>query len=99
MATAVTTPSTSVHEKLNKSPGKVGLALFGPALVIGFGYAAMHLVSDLSARRTCSHRVLAARMAANHSGPGWGSVRSLAMAWVLTLPASILLASTLFWLF
>jgi phosphate/sulfate permease len=27
------------------------------------------------------------------------SVRNLAMAWVLTLPASIVLAATLFWLF
>jgi PiT family inorganic phosphate transporter len=48
MATAAPTISPSVHDKLNKSPGKIGMALFGLALVVGFGYAAMHLVSDLS---------------------------------------------------
>jgi len=38
-------------------------------------------------------------MAANHSGLQWSTVRSLAMAWVLTLPASIILAAFLFWAF
>jgi PiT family inorganic phosphate transporter len=38
-------------------------------------------------------------MAANGSGLQWGTVRSLAMAWVLTLPSSIMLAASLFWLF
>ncbi len=48
MATVAPALPSSVHEKLNKSPGKIGMALFGLALVVGFGYAAMHLVSDLS---------------------------------------------------
>ena len=48
MATAAPVLSPTVHEKLNKSPGAIGIALFGLALVVGFGYAAMHLVSDLS---------------------------------------------------
>jgi PiT family inorganic phosphate transporter len=42
---------------------------------------------------------LAGTMAANHSGLQWGTVRNLLMAWVLTLPASILLAGFLFWVF
>jgi len=42
---------------------------------------------------------VAGTMAANHSGLQWGTVRNLAMAWVLTLPASILLSGFLFWLF
>jgi PiT family inorganic phosphate transporter len=42
---------------------------------------------------------VAGTMAANHSGLQWGTVRSLAMAWVLTLPASIVLAAGLFALF
>src|SRR6202041_2090547 len=37
--------------------------------------------------------------AANHTGLQWGTVRNLAMAWVLTLPASIVLSASLFWLF
>jgi PiT family inorganic phosphate transporter len=48
MATASSAVAPTVHEKLNQGPGKVGVALFGLALVVGFGYAAMHLVSDLS---------------------------------------------------
>ena len=38
-------------------------------------------------------------MAANRSGLQWGTVRGLLMAWVLTLPASIILAGFLFWAF
>ena len=42
---------------------------------------------------------VAGTMAANHSGLQWSTVRNLAMAWVLTLPASIVLSATLFWAF
>jgi len=40
---------------------------------------------------------VAGTMAANHSGLQWSTVRNLAMAWVLTLPASMLLSGFLFW--
>jgi PiT family inorganic phosphate transporter len=42
------TPSSAVHAKLSKSPGKIGAGIFLGALAIGFVYAAYHLVSDLS---------------------------------------------------
>jgi PiT family inorganic phosphate transporter len=42
---------------------------------------------------------IAGTMAANHSGLQWSTVRNLAMAWVLTLPASMVLAGLLFWAF
>jgi len=42
---------------------------------------------------------VAGTMAANNSGLQGATVRNLLMAWVLTLPASILLAGFLFWLF
>jgi PiT family inorganic phosphate transporter len=42
---------------------------------------------------------VAGTMVANHSGLQWATVRSLLMAWVLTLPVSIMLAGSLFWLF
>jgi len=42
---------------------------------------------------------VAGTMAANHSGLQWATVRNLAMAWVLTLPASMVLAGFLFWAF
>jgi inorganic phosphate transporter, PiT family len=40
---------------------------------------------------------IAGTMAANHSGLQWATVRNLAMAWVLTLPASMMLSGFLFW--
>ena len=42
---------------------------------------------------------VAGTMAANHSGLQWSTVRNLAMAWVLTLPVSMMLSGTLFWAF
>ncbi|MET0937181.1 MAG: inorganic phosphate transporter [Luteibacter sp.] len=41
---------------------------------------------------------VAGSMVANGSGLQWGTVRSMLMAWVLTLPVSIALAAGLFWL-
>ncbi|HTT18832.1 MAG TPA: inorganic phosphate transporter [Candidatus Sulfotelmatobacter sp.] len=40
---------------------------------------------------------VAGTMAANHSGLQWGTVRNLVMAWVLTLPAAMVLSGFLFW--
>jgi inorganic phosphate transporter, PiT family len=42
---------------------------------------------------------VAGTMMANHSGLQWSTVRNLAMAWVLTLPASMMLSGFLFWVF
>jgi len=42
---------------------------------------------------------VAGTMAANGSGLQWGTIRNLAMAWVFTLPASILIAGVLFAVF
>ena len=47
-------PSSAVHAKLSKSPGKIGAAIFIGALAIGFIYAAYHLISDLSAVHSSS---------------------------------------------
>src|SRR6516225_8773105 len=42
-------PATQgVHEKLSRSPGKIGTAIFAVVLIIGFIYAAAHLVHDLA---------------------------------------------------
>jgi PiT family inorganic phosphate transporter len=40
---------------------------------------------------------VAGTMAANHTGLQWGTVRNLALAWVLTLPAAMLMSGFLFW--
>jgi inorganic phosphate transporter, PiT family len=41
---------------------------------------------------------VAGTMAANHSGLQWKTVRNILMAWVLTLPMSIAISGSLFWL-
>jgi PiT family inorganic phosphate transporter len=51
MATAAT---ATVHAKLEKSPSKAGMLVFGVILVAGVGYAAINLLSDISGVRTAS---------------------------------------------
>jgi PiT family inorganic phosphate transporter len=38
-------------------------------------------------------------MAANGSGLQLSTVRNIAMAWVLTLPAAMVISGTLYWVF
>ncbi|MBV9769177.1 MAG: inorganic phosphate transporter [Bryobacterales bacterium] len=40
---------------------------------------------------------IAGTMAANHTGLQWATVRNIALAWVLTLPAAMILSGFLFW--
>jgi len=42
------TASAAIHDKLSRSPGKIGMVVFGIVLVIGFGYAGSRLLNDLS---------------------------------------------------
>ena len=42
---------------------------------------------------------IAGTMAANGSGLQWSTVRNIAMDWVLTLPAAIMLSAFLYWRF
>jgi PiT family inorganic phosphate transporter len=42
---------------------------------------------------------VAGTMAANRSGLQWVTLRNLVMAWVLTLPAAIVLSGVLYWVF
>ena len=57
-----------------------------------------HLGLPVSTTHVLSSGV-AGTMAANGSGLQMGDVRNLALAWVLTLPAAIVLSGSLFWLF
>jgi PiT family inorganic phosphate transporter len=45
MATA---SSSVLDAKLARSPGKIGMIVFGIVLVIGFAYSGSHLLGDLS---------------------------------------------------
>jgi len=67
----------------------VAMATIGAADAFGLPVSTTHVLSS----------GVAGTMAANNSGLQWGTVRNLAMAWVLTLPISIVLAGGLFWLF
>jgi PiT family inorganic phosphate transporter len=65
------------------------MATIGAADAFGLPVSTTHVLSS----------GVAGTMAANRSGLQIATVRNLLMAWVLTLPASILLAGSLFWLF
>jgi PiT family inorganic phosphate transporter len=42
---------------------------------------------------------IAGTMAANGSGLQWSTIRNIAMAWVLTLPAAMVISGTLYFAF
>ncbi len=65
------------------------MVTIGAADVYGLPVSTTHVLSS----------GVAGTMAANRSGLQMATVRNLLMAWVLTLPMSILLAGSLFWLF
>jgi PiT family inorganic phosphate transporter len=88
----------TVGEKIGKSHltyGQGAAAELIAASVIG---AADGLGLPVSTTHVLSSGV-AGTMAANGSGLQWSTVRSLALAWVLTLPVSIALSGGLFWVF
>ncbi|MET3446482.1 inorganic phosphate transporter [Ralstonia sp. 1138] len=67
----------------------VAMVTIGAADAYGLPVSTTHVLSS----------GVAGTMAANGSGLQWNTVRSLLLAWVLTLPASIVLAGGLYWLF
>jgi inorganic phosphate transporter, PiT family len=67
----------------------VAMVTIGAADAYGLPVSTTHVLSS----------GVAGTMAANGSGLQWNTVRSLILAWVLTLPASILLAAGLYWVF
>jgi len=67
----------------------VATLTIGAADVLGLPVSTTHVLSS----------GVAGTMAANHSGLQWSTVRNLLMAWVLTLPAAMMLSGFLFWTF
>ena len=67
----------------------VAMVTIGAADVYGLPVSTTHVLSS----------GVAGTMAANGSGLQWSTVRSIAMAWVLTLPAAAVLAGALYYLF
>ncbi|CAG4903013.1 inorganic phosphate transporter [Paraburkholderia gardini] len=67
----------------------VAMLTIGAADMYGLPVSTTHVLSS----------GVAGTMAANGSGLQWNTVRSLVLAWVLTLPVSIVLAGGLYWAF
>jgi inorganic phosphate transporter, PiT family len=67
----------------------VAMATIGAADVWGWPVSTTHVLSS----------GVAGTMAANRSGLQWSTIRNMLMAWVLTLPAAIMLSGVLFWIF
>jgi len=65
----------------------VAAATIGAAELYGLPVSTTHILSS----------GVAGTMAANKSGLQWSTIRSIASAWVLTLPAAMLLAGVLYW--
>ena len=67
----------------------VAMLTIGAADLYGLPVSTTHVLSS----------GVAGTMAANKSGLQMSTIRNLAMAWVLTLPAAMLLSGSLYWLF
>jgi len=67
----------------------VAMLTIGAADMYGLPVSTTHVLSS----------GVAGTMAANNSGLQMSTIRNLLMAWVLTLPAAILLSGSLYWLF
>jgi PiT family inorganic phosphate transporter len=67
----------------------VAMATIGAADAFGLPVSTTHVLSS----------GVAGTMAANRSGLQMATIRNLLLAWVLTLPAAILISGTLYWLF
>jgi PiT family inorganic phosphate transporter len=67
----------------------VAMVTIGAADMFGLPVSTTHVLSS----------GVAGTMAANRSGLQMSTIRNLAMAWVLTLPAAMLLSGSLYWLF
>ncbi|MEI8210107.1 MAG: inorganic phosphate transporter, partial [Methylococcales bacterium] len=67
----------------------VAMMTIGAADLFGLPVSTTHVLST----------GVAGAMAANKSGLRWVTIRNLVMAWVLTLPAAMILSGSLYWLF
>ena len=67
----------------------VAAATIGAADGLGLPVSTTHVLSS----------GIAGTMLANGSGMQWSTLRNIALGWILTLPAAILLSGTLYWVF
>jgi PiT family inorganic phosphate transporter len=88
----------TVGEKIGKTHLTYGQGASAELVAMGTIFAADHFGLPVSTTHVLSSGV-AGTMAANGSGLQMSTIRNLAMAWVLTLPVSILLSGSLYFIF
>ena len=88
----------TVGEQIGKTHLTYAQGAAAELVAAGTILAADHYGLPVSTTHILSSGV-AGTMAANGSGLQWSTIRSIASAWVLTLPAAIGLAGGLYWLF
>ena len=88
----------TIGEKIGKTHLTYAQGASAELVAMGTIFAADMFGLPVSTTHVLSSGVAGA-MAANKSGLQMSTVRNLVMAWVLTLPAAILLSGTLYWLF
>ena len=87
----------TVGEKIGKSQMTYGQGAAAGLVAAVTIFAAERLGLPVSTTHILSGGV-AGTMTANRSGLQWSTIRGIAMAWVLTLPATILLAGALYFI-
>ena len=88
----------TVGEKIGKTHLTYGQGAAAELVAAGTIMAADMYGLPVSTTHVLSSGV-AGTMAANGSGLQWSTVRSIALAWVLTLPAAIVLSASLYYIF
>jgi inorganic phosphate transporter, PiT family len=88
----------TVGEKIGKTHLTYGQGAAAELVAAGTIFAADHYGLPVSTTHVLSSGV-AGTMAANGSGLQMSTLRNIALAWVLTLPAAMILSGSLYWLF
>jgi inorganic phosphate transporter, PiT family len=88
----------TVGEKIGKTHLTYGQGAAAELVAAGTIFAADHYGLPVSTTHVLSSGV-AGTMAANGSGLQMSTLRNIALAWVLTLPAAMMLSGSLYWLF
>ncbi len=88
----------TVGEKIGKDHLTYAQGATAELVAMGTIIAADNFGMPVSTTHVLSSGI-AGTMVANGSGLQWSTLRSIAMAWVFTLPAAALLSGGLFWVF
>ena len=88
----------TVGERIGKTHLTYGQGMSAELVAMGTIIAADKFGLPVSTTHVLNSAV-AGTMTANKSGLQWATVKSILMAWVLTLPCAMVLSASLFWVF